>query len=81
MWRKRQKKDSETIARHFDIYMQGKGLAGTVEFDHEIESLKIIAATDNTNDSSKVNDVRNLSGGERSFATLCFLLALGHVVS
>jgi chromosome segregation ATPase len=81
MWRKRQLKDSETIARHFDIYMQGKGLAGTVKFNHEEEFLKIIANTDNTDDSSRVNDVRNLSGGERSFATLCLLLALGHVVS
>ena len=31
--------------------------------------------------NTKVSDVKNLSGGERSFATYCFLLALGHVVS
>ena len=35
---------------------------------------------DNSNDGTRVKDVRQLSGGERSYTTLCLLLALGHVI-
>jgi hypothetical protein len=36
--------------------------------------------TDNTDGTTRCKDVRNLSGGERSFTTLCLLLSLRHVV-
>ena len=36
--------------------------------------------TDNNDDNTRATDVRQLSGGERSYTTLCLLLALGHVI-
>lgn len=36
--------------------------------------------TDSRNEKCKADDVRNLSGGERSYTTFCLMLALDHVV-
>ena len=54
--------------------------SGTVDFDHESNLLKIVLQTDNFDENTQRDDVKQLSGGERSFATLCLLLALGHVI-
>jgi structural maintenance of chromosomes protein 6 len=36
--------------------------------------------TDNNDQLTQCDDVKQLSGGERSFTTLCLLLSLGHVI-
>jgi chromosome segregation ATPase len=74
----------------FGTYLGKKGFSGTVEFEHEEEAtddqrgkrgrLLMSVNKDGENDDAGTSDVRNLSGGERSFTTLALLLALGHVV-
>lgn len=81
LWKFRLKSNETIIRKHFDLYLQKKGFAGTVEFDHELRLLKLICQTDCENETTRAKDVRQLSGGERSYTTLCLLLALGHVVS
>lgn len=81
MWGTKLKHNAKVISKNFDIYLQSKGFAGTVKFDHKNHTLHLACQTDNSNDESRVSDVRQLSGGERSYTTLCLLLALGHVVS
>ena len=81
MWSSKLKSNAKVISKNFDIYLQSKGFAGKVKFDHKNQTLHLTCQTDNTNDESRVSDVRQLSGGERSYTTLCLLLALGHVVS
>jgi structural maintenance of chromosomes protein 6 len=74
------KETSKTVKRRFNIYLRAKGFAGTVKLDHEAATLHVICQVDQANKDTRVRDVRNLSGGERSFTTLCLLLALGHVI-
>lgn len=81
MWNDSLKTNAKKISRCFDTYLQKKGFAGTVKFSHSERTLHLTCQTDNTNDTTRVKDVRQLSGGERSYTTLCLLLALGHVVS
>ena len=71
----------KVVRQNFDIYLNRKGFSGTVIFDHKKSTLSLTCQTDNTNDATRVDDVRQLSGGERSYTTLSLLLALGHVVS
>jgi structural maintenance of chromosomes protein 6 len=52
----------------------------SVLFDHKAKTLTIISQTDNLSNLTKCNDMRQMSGGERSYTTLCLLMALGHVV-
>jgi len=61
----------------FDEFLQKKKSAGQVEFDHDHGRLNLIVQKDNTDESTQTNDVKALSGGERSFATLSLLLAIG----
>ena len=79
-WNKLLMANSKMVTRNFDGYLQHKGRCGKVEFNHEDKTLKLVTLTDNSDENTLCNDVRQLSGGERSFTTLCLLLALGHVV-
>ena len=74
------KHSSKKVAQRFDKYLQKKGQSGSVDFNHTDGTLKLICQTDNFDETSRTEDVKQLSGGERSFATLCLLLALGHVI-
>ena len=71
---------AELVARQFDCYMNHKGCSGTIEFDHHTKKLIIKSQTNNEDEHSQCSDVRQLSGGERSYTTLCLLMALGHVI-
>ena len=61
----------------FDEMLNKKGSSGSLEFDHEVGTLDLVVQKDNANEMSQTNDVKALSGGERSFTTLALLLALG----
>jgi len=85
--KKRQKKleqmrkvNSKTVKSVFNDYLQNKKMMGRVVFDHDDMTLGMVVQTDDSNVNSKSSDVRNMSGGERSYVTLCLLLALGHVI-
>jgi chromosome segregation ATPase len=80
-WNRQLTTQTKLVARRFDKYLQKKGFAGKVDFNHNDRKLTLICQTDNLDENSKSSDVRQLSGGERSFTTLSLLLALGHVVS
>jgi len=79
-WKNQRLKSSAEVNLHFDEYMQKKGFAGQVKFEHKEHTLDLTTMTDNNDETTRCKDVRQLSGGERSYTTLCLLLALGHVV-
>ncbi len=60
----------------FDQLLGRKGQAGCLNFDHRDKTLDLIVQKD-ADQASQTSDVKLLSGGERSYVTLCLLLALG----
>lgn len=80
-WKESLRKSSKLVARNFDNYLQEKGFAGTVKFNHQAHEMIVTSQIDNRDDNTRSSDLRELSGGERSFTGLCLLLAFGHVVS
>lgn len=48
-----------------------------VTFDHKARTLNIMVQKDNRDCMSQIENVKLLSGGERSYATLSLLIALG----
>jgi chromosome segregation ATPase len=79
-WKNQRTSLQKQISKNFDIYMQKKGFAGGVKFDHNLETLHLQTQTDHMDENTQCTDIRQLSGGERSYTTLCLLLALGLAV-
>jgi len=64
----------------FNEYMAKKGHTGSCKFDDEAAKLSLNVRMNNAaKRGSKVSDMKSLSGGERSFSTLAFTLALGRL--
>ncbi|KAJ3552318.1 hypothetical protein NM688_g4209 [Phlebia brevispora] len=64
---------------YFSYHLSQRGYFGKVIFDHVAGSLQLKVQTDDLASSQAVNsekDPRSLSGGEKSFSTICLLLSL-----
>ncbi|MCD7450413.1 Structural maintenance of chromosomes protein 6A, partial [Datura stramonium] len=60
----------------FNGHLGKKGISGHIKVSYEEKTLTIEVKMPQDASSSSVRDTRGLSGGERSFSTLCFALAL-----
>ncbi|CAI9092030.1 OLC1v1027166C1 [Oldenlandia corymbosa var. corymbosa] len=70
-----------TLARReltwkFNDHLGKKGISGKVVVSYESQTLSIEVTMPQDASNRSVCDTRGLSGGERSFSTLCFALAL-----
>jgi len=76
-WRDFRRHIAEMTNLNFDEFLNKKGSSGEVQFDHEEGRMDLVVQKDNTDSKSQTNDVKALSGGERSFVTVSLLLAIG----
>ncbi|XP_023549942.1 structural maintenance of chromosomes protein 6B-like isoform X2 [Cucurbita pepo subsp. pepo] len=60
----------------FNGHLRKKGISGHIKINYEEKTLSVEVKMPQDASSSSVRDTRGLSGGERSFSTLCFTLAL-----
>uniref|UniRef100_A0A3P9MZK2 Structural maintenance of chromosomes protein 6 n=1 Tax=Poecilia reticulata TaxID=8081 RepID=A0A3P9MZK2_POERE len=60
---------------YFNSMLAQRGYSGSMTFDHKNETLTISVQPGQGN-KADLNDMRSLSGGERSFSTVCFVLSL-----
>ncbi|XP_020877425.1 structural maintenance of chromosomes protein 6A [Arabidopsis lyrata subsp. lyrata] len=60
----------------FNSHLGKKGISGNIRVSYEDKTLSIEVKMPQDATNSAVRDTRGLSGGERSFSTLCFTLAL-----
>jgi len=60
----------------FNGHLRKKGFSGSVKVDYEAETLALEVQMPQDASGSAVRDTRALSGGERSYSTLSFALAL-----
>ncbi|XP_045829439.1 structural maintenance of chromosomes protein 6A [Trifolium pratense] len=60
----------------FNGHLKKKGISGVIKVDYEQKTLSIEVQMPQDASNRAVRDTRGLSGGERSFSTLCFALAL-----
>lgn len=60
----------------FSMYLSKRGFSGKLTFDHDAGKLRLTVKTDEATSGHRDKDPKSLSGGEKSFATICLLLAL-----
>ncbi|KAM6915132.1 structural maintenance of chromosomes protein 6 [Xenentodon cancila] len=60
---------------YFISMLAQRGYSGSMMFDHKNETLSISVQPGQGN-KADLSDMRSLSGGERSFSTVCFVLSL-----
>ncbi|XP_033931820.1 structural maintenance of chromosomes protein 6 [Pseudochaenichthys georgianus] len=60
---------------YFDSTLAQRGYTGSMTFNHKSETLSI-SVQPGQGSSVELSDMRSLSGGERSFSTVCFVVSL-----
>nr|XP_034965920.1 structural maintenance of chromosomes protein 6 [Zootoca vivipara]XP_034965921.1 structural maintenance of chromosomes protein 6 [Zootoca vivipara]XP_034965922.1 structural maintenance of chromosomes protein 6 [Zootoca vivipara]XP_034965923.1 structural maintenance of chromosomes protein 6 [Zootoca vivipara]XP_034965924.1 structural maintenance of chromosomes protein 6 [Zootoca vivipara]XP_034965925.1 structural maintenance of chromosomes protein 6 [Zootoca vivipara] len=60
---------------YFNCLLSQRSYSGKIEFDHKNEKLSITVQPGEGNKAA-LDDMKSLSGGERSFSTVCFILSL-----
>lgn len=78
-WKKFQRNASllkRELTWQFNGHLGKKGISGHIKVSYEEKTLAVEVKMPQDASSSIVRDTRGLSGGERSFSTLCFALAL-----
>ncbi|KAG0215890.1 Structural maintenance of chromosomes protein 6 [Mortierella sp. NVP41] len=79
-WREFRMQMSIRSTVNFGIMLALRKYSGKLEFDHPKKELKITVETDDPNSAqagvARDKDPKSLSGGEKSFSTICLLLAL-----
>ncbi|KAL6105278.1 uncharacterized protein ACO6RY_06840 [Pungitius sinensis] len=63
---------------YFNNFLIKMNCCGSMVFDHNNETLSISVTPPGREDDG-VSDMRSLSGGERSFSTVCFMLSLWEI--
>ena len=79
------RENTKKVNLNFDKYLSEKGFQGKCQINHADSGGKpsLVLETrvsQDDGDQGKCTDVRQLSGGERSYITLALLLALGYVI-
>ncbi|KAG8723854.1 Structural maintenance of chromosomes protein 6 [Ceratobasidium sp. 395] len=64
----------------FSHYLGQRGYRGSIDFDHTANTLNLRVITDEANPHAKDKDPKALSGGEKSFSTICLLMSLWDAV-
>ncbi|XP_062981261.1 structural maintenance of chromosomes protein 6 isoform X2 [Elgaria multicarinata webbii] len=60
---------------YFNSLLSQRSYSGKIEFDHKNERLSITVQPGEGNKAA-LDDMKSLSGGERSFSTVCFIVSL-----
>ncbi|KAJ3698353.1 hypothetical protein LUZ61_002058 [Rhynchospora tenuis] len=78
-WNKFQRNASllkRQLTWQFNGHLRKKGISGHIKVDYDKKLLSVEVKMPQDASGNTVRDTRGLSGGERSFSTLCFALAL-----
>lgn len=87
---KRQKLSYQEIRHHFQqqvnmrftMFLSQRKAEGKVEINHDSKEVMLSVKMDSTNEvtQSRVQNIRVLSGGEKSFVTLSLIMATAHII-
>ncbi|KAI0381060.1 P-loop containing nucleoside triphosphate hydrolase protein [Hypomontagnella monticulosa] len=75
-WRTFQRLISAHARCNFNYLLSERGFRGELFLDHKAKRLRVQVEPDETKKSSSGRNTKTLSGGEKSFSSICLLLAI-----
>jgi chromosome segregation ATPase len=76
LWRKFQREISARIRIQFNMLLSERGFRGKIDLDHKARKVFLQIEPDETRKSSAGRNTKTLSGGEKSFSSICMLLSV-----
>jgi structural maintenance of chromosomes protein 6 len=75
-WRLFQRFLSARTRVNFTYLLSERGMRGNMRIDHKSKRLSLLVEPDETQANAKGRQTKTLSGGEKSYASICMLLAI-----
>lgn len=80
IWRQFQRQISARIRTSFTLLLSERGFRGKMDLDHRARKVLIQIEPDELQKSSAGRNTKTLSGGEKSFSSICMLLAVWEAI-
>ncbi|KAG6003238.1 hypothetical protein E4U21_002238 [Claviceps maximensis] len=80
LWRQFQRQISARIRIQFNYLLSERGFRGKIDLDHRNRRVNIHVEPDETRRSSAGRNTKTLSGGEKSFSSICMLLSVWEAI-
>lgn len=80
LWRRFQRQISARVRIQFNYLLSERGFRGKINLDHKDKRVVIHIEPDETKKSASGRDTKTLSGGEKSFSSICMLLAVWEAI-
>ncbi|RSM12921.1 hypothetical protein CEP52_002268 [Fusarium oligoseptatum] len=80
LWRQFQRQISARIRIQFNYLLSERGFRGKIDLDHRARKVLIQVEPDETRKSSAGRNTKTLSGGEKSFSSICMLLSVWEAI-
>ncbi|KAL6870237.1 P-loop containing nucleoside triphosphate hydrolase protein [Trichoderma novae-zelandiae] len=80
LWRQFQRQISARIRIQFTYLLSERGFRGNIDLDHRARRVNINIEPDKTRKSSSGRNTKTLSGGEKSFSSICMLLSVWEAI-
>lgn len=80
LWRQFQRQISARIRIQFNYLLSERGFRGKIDLDHRARKVLIQIEPDETRKSSTGRNTKTLSGGEKSFSSICMLLSVWEAI-
>lgn len=80
LWRQFQRQISARVRIQFNYLLSERGFRGKIDLDHRYRKVVIHVEPDETRKSSSGRNTKTLSGGEKSFSSICMLLSVWEAI-
>ncbi|KAF7545713.1 hypothetical protein G7046_g9497 [Stylonectria norvegica] len=80
IWRQFQRQISARIRIQFNYLLSERGFRGKIDLDHRARKVLIQIEPDETKKSATGRNTKTLSGGEKSFSSICMLLSVWEAI-
>ncbi|KAJ3544330.1 hypothetical protein NM208_g3108 [Fusarium decemcellulare] len=80
LWRQFQRQISARIRIQFNYLLSERGFRGKIDLDHRARKVLIQIEPDETRKSAAGRNTKTLSGGEKSFSSICMLLSVWEAI-